>query len=91
MPTLSRRSMLAASAAGATLAGLPGALLGRAGAAFPAILKPTPADLFTDFGTNAETLWGSVRRQDYLTDQARLFVRNHTATPTIDASTWRRS
>ena len=29
-------------------------------AAYPAILKPTPADQFVDFGTNAEMRWDSV-------------------------------
>lgn len=41
-----------------------------------------------DFGTNAEMRWDSVRTRDYLTRQSRLFVRNHTATPLIDASTY---
>ena len=58
-------------------------------AAYPAILKPTPADQFYDYGTNAEMRWDSVQPGRYLTDQARLFVRNHTSTPLIDKSTWR--
>ena len=33
--------------------------------------------------------WDSVDPRRYLTDQARLFVRNHTVTPTIDRTTWR--
>ena len=33
--------------------------------------------------------WDSVDPAKYLTDQARLFVRNHTSTPMIDRSTWR--
>ena len=33
--------------------------------------------------------WDSVDPARYLTDQARLFVRNHTSTPLIDKSTWR--
>jgi DMSO/TMAO reductase YedYZ molybdopterin-dependent catalytic subunit len=55
----------------------------------PAILKPLPPEWFTDFGTNAETRWDSVDPKRFLTDQARLFVRNHTVTPTIDRDTWR--
>ncbi len=48
-----------------------------------------PPEWFTDFGTNAEMRWDSVSPKQYLTDQARLFVRNHTLTPTIDQDTWR--
>ena len=85
---LTRRSVLGASAAGGALATTVG--LGPAAhAAYPAILKPTPADQFYDYGTNAEMRWDSVDPERYLTDQARLFVRNHTSTPTIDRSTWR--
>ena len=32
--------------------------------------------------------WDSVSPSAYLTDQARLFVRDHTSTPTIDAATY---
>ena len=48
----------------------------------------TPAAYFKDFGTNAEMLWSSVDPKAYLTPQSRLFVRNHTKTPTIDRSTY---
>lgn len=85
---VSRRTLLAASAA------LPatGALVGPAGRALagaPAILKPLPADRFVDFGTNAEMRWSSVDPRRYLTSPARLFVRNHTVTPTIDPASYR--
>jgi DMSO/TMAO reductase YedYZ molybdopterin-dependent catalytic subunit len=66
-----------------------GGLLEPAEAAYPAILKPTPASQFTDFGTNAEMRWATVNPNKYLTPQPRLFVRNHTSTPVIDKSTWR--
>jgi Oxidoreductase molybdopterin binding domain/Mo-co oxidoreductase dimerisation domain len=84
MTTVTRRSLLAATASGAALAGagLPTrarAVTARAGGA---ILKPLPPDWFVDHGTNAEMRWESVRRQDYLTDPARLFVRNHTGSTT---------
>ncbi len=62
--------------------------MGRALAGAPAILKALPATWFVDYGTNAEMRWDSVRPTSYFTKQARLFVRNHTATPTIDASTY---
>ena len=38
-----------------------------------------------DFGTNAEMRWDSVAGQGYTTPNERFFVRNHTATPLIDA------
>ena len=90
---LSRRSLLKAGAAAGTAVGAAAtvvtgpALPSYAGA--PSILKPLPPEWFKDFGTNAETLWDSVDPKRFLTDQARLFVRNHTVTPTIDRDTWR--
>jgi DMSO/TMAO reductase YedYZ molybdopterin-dependent catalytic subunit len=85
---LTRRGVLSASLAGGALA-TTARFAPAAHAAYPAIRKPTPADEFIDFGTNAEMRWDSVDPQRYLTDPARLFVRNHTSTPTIDKATWR--
>jgi DMSO/TMAO reductase YedYZ molybdopterin-dependent catalytic subunit len=85
---LTRRSLVGASLAGGAIAATT-RFAPAAHAAYPAILKPTPADQFYDYGTNAEMRWDSVDPAKYLTDQARLFVRNHTSTPTIDRSTWR--
>jgi len=82
-----RRTLLAASAAGAT-AVVVGGPAARAGTTTPPagpILKPLPEEWFYDYGTNAEMRWDSVRHGDYLTRPARLFVRNHTSTPVIDA------
>ncbi|MBO2461910.1 sulfite oxidase [Actinomadura violacea] len=91
---LSRRGMLRLSAG----AGL-GAALGTAGAvprpafADPApatgIVKPLPPELFVPQGTNAEMRWEAMRGQGHLTPVDRFFVRNHVATPRIDARTWR--
>ena len=88
MPATTRRTFLAGAAVAgvATSVGLPAS---RATAGAPSILKPLPADRFVDFGTNAEMRWDSVARQAYRTQQPRLFVRNHTVTPTIDRDTWR--
>src|SRR4051794_12202424 len=86
-----RRGLLTAAAAGAGLLALPldGALSARALAGAPSILKPLPPQWFYDYGTNAEMRWDSVSPQTYLTSPERLFVRDHTATPTIDATTYR--
>src|SRR3954452_5492711 len=84
-----RRTVLRTAAViGGAIATQALAPLGRALAGAPAILKPLPADQFVDFGTNAEMRWSSVDPRRYLTPQSRLFVRNHTATPTIDATTY---
>src|SRR4051794_28939843 len=85
---LRRRSFLglpAAGAAGAVLGQL-GPLMPPARAGAPAILKPLPSEWFVDFGSNAEMRWDSVDPSRYLTPQSRLFVRNHTRTPLIDAA-----
>jgi DMSO/TMAO reductase YedYZ molybdopterin-dependent catalytic subunit len=93
-PSLSRRSLLRAGAAG-TFGTFGTVAVGTVGTAVPSyagapfILKPLPAGWFTDFGTNAEMRWDSVSWRDPLTDQARLFVRNHTSTPAIDRDAWR--
>ena len=85
---LTRRSLVGASVAGGAL-DVTTRFAPAAHAAYPAILKPTPTDQFVDFGTNAEMRWDALDPERYLTDQARLFVRNHTSTPLIDKSTWR--
>ncbi len=60
----------------------------RPDAAAGEIRKPLPPELFVHHDTNAEMRWDSVTPDQRLTDQARLFVRNHTVTPVIDADTW---
>src|SRR6478609_6252004 len=84
----SRRTLLRTAAVLGGLAATGLAPIGRAIAGAPAILKALPASWFVDFGTNAEMKWDSVRPKEYLTRQSHLFVRNHTATPTIEASTY---
>ncbi len=87
-PTSRRTLLRSAAALGGALAVGGLAPLGRALAGAPAILKQLPADWFVDYGTNAELRWDSVDPRRYLTSASRLFVRNHTQTPTIDASTY---
>jgi len=83
-----RRGVLAAATAGAGFLTFP-AWVERALAAAPSILKPLPPQWFVDYGTNAEMRWDSVDPHRYLTAPSRLFVRNHTATPRLDAATYR--
>src|SRR6478672_1313606 len=88
---VSRRRLLQMAAAGVPLLGSLG-LAGRAAAAPgdppPPIRKPTPPEWFVNLGTNAEMRWDAAGDLGYIVPNARFFVRNHTATPTIDAATW---
>ena len=84
----SRRTVLRTAALVGGLAATGLAPIGRAIAGAPAILKPLPVPWFVDYGTNAETKWESSVTSRYLTTPARQFVRNHTATPTIDAASY---
>jgi DMSO/TMAO reductase YedYZ molybdopterin-dependent catalytic subunit len=92
---LSRRELLRAAALGSAALGV-----AAAGARIPAraaeppppagpILKPLPPELFTVFGTNAETKWEAMRGIGYHTPTDRFYVRNHTSTPLVDRDTWR--
>ncbi|WP_231642716.1 molybdopterin-dependent oxidoreductase [Nocardia sp. NRRL S-836] len=78
---ISRRGVLLA----AGLSVLPS----RAWAATPAIVKPLPASDFVVHGTNAETRWEALRGTGSLTPVSKFFVRNHTSTPSVDATAWR--
>ncbi|MEV0586517.1 sulfite oxidase [Nonomuraea sp. NPDC050310] len=55
----------------------------------PKIVKPLPPELFTERETGAEMRWAAMAGQGYHTPVDRFFVRNHTATPLIEPSTWR--
>ncbi|MEO3823556.1 hypothetical protein [Actinomadura sp. B10D3] len=89
----SRRGLLRMSAGAGLTAGLGGGLSAAFGAAPAAaatgIVKPLPPEWFIDHGSNAETRWEAMRGQGHLTPADRFFVRNHSATPLIDARTWR--
>jgi len=65
---------------------------GRSGVAAMApdgpIVRPLPAGEFYGHGLNAEMRWEVMRGQGYAVPSASFFVRNHTATPLIDAETW---
>jgi hypothetical protein len=52
------------------------------------IVKPLPADEFDVHGLNAEMRWEVMQDRGYVVPNECFFVRNHTATPLIDAETW---
>ncbi|MCT9929306.1 sulfite oxidase [Planotetraspora sp. A-T 1434] len=60
-----------------------------AGGGMSPIVKPLPPELFVVHGSCAETRWEAMRGLGYHVPNDRFFVRNHTCTPLIDASTWR--
>ncbi|WP_055619059.1 sulfite oxidase [Streptomyces sp. JHA19] len=84
---VSRRRMLTLLAATAAATTLPAPRTARA-AAGP-IVKPLPPEWFIQRGTNAETRWEALRGTGHHTPNDRFFVRNHTATPVLDAGDWR--
>ncbi|MFE2631473.1 sulfite oxidase [Streptomyces sp. NPDC059374] len=84
---VSRRRMLTLLAATAAAATLPAPRTAHA-AAGP-IVKPLPPEWFIQRGTNAETRWEALRGTGHHTPNERFFVRNHTATPVLDAADWR--
>ncbi|WP_327091399.1 sulfite oxidase [Nonomuraea sp. NBC_01738] len=57
--------------------------------ALATIVKPLPGHLFTPHEASAEMRWEAMAGQGFHTPTDRFFVRNHTSTPFIDASTWR--
>lgn len=65
-----------------------GPLSALAQTADPPIVKPTPPDKFRVLGTNRETLFEAFKGQGYLTPASLFFIRNHTATPRVEASNW---
>ncbi|AIJ23811.1 molybdopterin-binding oxidoreductase protein [Amycolatopsis methanolica 239] len=78
-----------------TLLGMAGAVAAgplwttAAAAADTPIVKPVPPEDFTVLGTNAELRWDSPHPVGDIVPASRFFVRNHTATPLLDARTWR--
>src|SRR5262245_18051723 len=53
------------------------------------VVKPTPPELFFDYGSNKEMRWQNMSQHGYVVPNELFFVRNHTRTPRIDVSTWR--
>jgi DMSO/TMAO reductase YedYZ molybdopterin-dependent catalytic subunit len=76
-------TLLAATAAGTALGTT------RPARAADGIVKPLPPEWFIERGTNAETRWEALRGTGHHTPIERFFVRNHTATPVLEADDWR--
>lgn len=88
---IDRRDLLKLVAAASVAAPLIPAAASPAHAAqsLAGVVKPLPPELFTVRGTNAETNFSALRDTGLLTPADRFFVRNHTATPVIDAADWK--
>lgn len=89
---VSRRRFFQILAAGGAAAALSGGARrkARAAEAAPApVIKPTPKELFNDFGSNKEMRWENMYERGYLVPNELFFVRNHTRTPLVDAEKWR--
>ena len=88
---VSRRRFLQILAAGGAAAALTGRLAPMAWAqtAPTPVVKPTPKELFYDFGSNKEMRWENMYDRGYLVPNDLFFVRNHTRTPSVDAKKWR--
>ncbi|MFF4147699.1 sulfite oxidase [Streptomyces sp. NPDC001698] len=84
---VTRRRLLTLLAATAAGAALPPPYLAHA--ADPTIVKPLPPEWFIRRDTNAETRWEALRGTGHHTPNELFFVRNHTATPVLDAADWR--
>lgn len=76
-------TLLAATAAGTALGTT------RPARAADGVVKPLPPEWFIERGTNAETRWEALRGTGHHTPNERFFVRNHTATPVLEADDWR--
>lgn len=90
---MSRRRFfqLLGAGTGAAALGLPGAGTIRQAQASHAgaTVKPVPPELFYALGSNYEMRWEVMANKGYLVPIENFFVRNHTSTPHIDASTYR--
>jgi sulfane dehydrogenase subunit SoxC len=91
---VSRRRLLQWLAIGGASALVGGAWPRRVQAAQEAaaqdlVVKPTPPELFFDYGSNKEMRWQNLAQRGYVVPNELFFVRNHTRTPRIDVSTWR--
>jgi len=80
--------MLAGAGALALGVGLP-PRLARAAPATDLVVKPTPPEFFYDYGSNKEMRWEVMSTRGYIVPTEFFFVRDHSRTARLDASTWR--
>jgi DMSO/TMAO reductase YedYZ molybdopterin-dependent catalytic subunit len=81
-----RRFLATGAAAGAAAVATSTGAVAQAQRQTPHV-KPLPPEIFIDHGLNRETRLETLR--GYITPASHFFVRNHAATPVIDAGTWR--
>lgn len=55
----------------------------------PLVVKPTPPELFNDFGSNKEMRWENMYGRGYVVPNELFFVRNHSRTPRVETASWR--
>ncbi|CAM5704519.1 hypothetical protein SALBM135S_07620 [Streptomyces alboniger] len=85
---VARRDVLRLLAAAGLASAVPAGLGAPKASAAAGIVKPLPAERFILRGTNAETRFESLAGTGHTTPASHFFVRNHTATPRIDAAEW---
>ncbi|WP_369215057.1 sulfite oxidase [Streptomyces flavofungini] len=85
---VARRDVLRLLAAAGLASAVPVGLGAPKASAASGIVKPLPAERFIIRGTNAETRFESLAGTGPLTPASHFFVRNHTATPRLDAAEW---
>jgi sulfane dehydrogenase subunit SoxC len=88
---VSRRRFLQTLAAAGAAAAFSGRSIpkARAQTAPTTVIKPTPKELFNDFGSNKEMRWENMYERGFVVPNELFFVRNHTRTPVVDAKQWR--
>jgi sulfane dehydrogenase subunit SoxC len=91
---ISRRRLLQWLAAGGVSVLVGGAWprqvqAGQAASSEELVVKPTPPELFFDYGSNKEMRWQNMSQRGYVVPNELFFVRNHTRTPRINVSAWR--
>ena len=84
---VSRRRFFQILAAGGAAAALSGRSIPKVWAqtAPTPVIKPTPKELFNDFGSNKEMRWENMYERGFVVPNELFFVRNHTRTPVVDA------
>lgn len=73
---------------GITVASLSG-ISSRSALAEQTVYKPTPKELFYDYGTDKEMRWSAMYDRGYLVPNELFYVRNHSRSLRINPASWR--